>query len=92
LFFSSVFHDVCCRARYYELYPMDFHWKEKVDLSHIYIYLYKSYFHELNFVYVVEALGCIHGWGTTFGTKFLRTILQWISAFIMIYYYLINKF
>ena len=31
-------------------------------------------------------------WGTTFGTKDLRTLLRWISAFIMIYYYLINKF
>ena len=36
LFFSSVFNDVCCRARYYELYPMDFHWKEKVDLIYTY--------------------------------------------------------
>ena len=30
--------------------------------------------------------------GTTFGTKDLRTMSHWISAFIMIYYYLINKF
>ena len=36
--------------------------------------------------------GGIHGWGTTFGTKDLRTMSQWISAFIMIYHYLINKF
>jgi hypothetical protein len=37
-------------------------------------------------------LGGIHSWETTFGTKDLRTMSQWISAFIMIYYYLINKF
>ena len=34
----------------------------------------------------------IHGWVITFGTKDLRTLLHWISAFIMIYYYLINQF
>ena len=32
-----------------------------------------------------------HSWGTTFGTKDLRTMSQWISTFIMIYYYLISK-
>ena len=36
--------------------------------------------------------GSIHGWGTTFRTKDLRTTSHWISAFIMDYYYLINKF
>jgi len=36
--------------------------------------------------------GFIHGLGTTFGTKDLRTMSHWISAFIIIYYYLIIKF
>jgi len=40
----------------------------------------------------LNAIGCIHGWGTTFGTKDLRTMSHWISAFIMIYYYSISKF
>ena len=55
------------------------------------------------FITIVEGVFCkivnlnvvsggIHGWGTTFGTKDLRTMSHWISAFIMIYYYLINKF
>ena len=39
-----------------------------------------------------KSYGSIHGWGTTFGTKDLRTMSHWISVFIMIYYYLINKF
>ena len=39
-----------------------------------------------------EVYGAIHDWATTFGTKELRTMSHWISAFIMIYYYLINKF
>ena len=34
--------------------------------------------------------GAIHDWGATFGTKKLRTMSHWISAFIMIKYYLIN--
>jgi hypothetical protein len=37
-------------------------------------------------------LKSMHSWDTTFGTKDLRTLLHWIPAFIMIYYYLINKF
>ena len=37
-------------------------------------------------------LGAIHDWGTTFGTKELRTMSHWISMFIIIYYYLINIF
>ena len=41
--------------------------------------------------FFVFSPGGIHGWGTTFGTKDLRTMLQWILAFIMIYYNLINK-
>ena len=36
--------------------------------------------------------GSIHDWGTTFGTKELRTMSHWISALIRIYYYLTNKF
>ena len=36
--------------------------------------------------------GGSHGWGTTVGTKDLRTLSHCISAFIMIYYYLINQF
>ena len=39
----------------------------------------------------MNPLGFIHGLGTTFETKDLRTKLHWISKFIMIYYYLINK-
>ena len=36
--------------------------------------------------------GSIYDWGTTFKTKDLRTMSHWISVFIRIYYYLINKF
>ena len=43
-------------------------------------------------VFLLLVLGAIHVWGTTFGTKELRTMSHWILAFIMIYYYLINKF
>jgi hypothetical protein len=45
-----------------------------------------------HFSYEIIPPGGIHSWGTTFGTKDLRTLSQWISAFITIYYYLINKF
>ena len=41
---------------------------------------------------VIIILGSVHGWGTTFGTKELRIMSHWISTFIMIYDYLINKF
>ena len=35
-------------------------------------------------ILVYELMGPIHGWGTTFGTKELRTLSHWISTFIMI--------
>jgi hypothetical protein len=37
-------------------------------------------------------IGGICGWGTTFGTKDLRTMSHWVSEFITIYSYLINRF
>ena len=56
-------------------------------------YLYSFLKSKVHKVYrKISGIGIIHGWDTTFGTKDLRTMLHWISAFIMIYYYLINKF
>ena len=48
---------------------------------------------ECDIVLIIYIYGSIHDWGTTFGTKELRTtsMSHWTSACIMIYYYLNNK-
>ena len=42
------------------------------------IYETKGYGHNLDML-----IGAIHDWGITFGTKELRTISHWISAFFL---------
>ena len=51
-------------------------------LIHLYLFGYES----------LNAIGSIHGWGTIFRTKDLKTMSHWVSVFIRIYYYLISNF